>query len=199
MDELLARAFAAAQAAVQQAGGVAGGLAGVGVRVLAVGDQAVGERGHARREVRVQVEHPEDRHVRGAGQLAQALKQFALHVVERLRDHGTVQDEVDGVDAGLQVRDGLLDEILPEALDHHVLDQGARLGAVVDRGPDVPAAFGGDVEHAAEGRGVALQRQQLGAAADAEVGQRGGAFEEGVGLVEEAGEKDAEGRLHGGV
>ena len=137
----------------------------------------------------MQVEHAKNRHLRD---LAQAAEDFAFDIENRLRGHRTVQHEVNSLKIAFRSR---WSQIGPELLDDLVGDGGGRLRTVISGGDDFPAELIGDLQHAAERRGIALAGQHLMATTDGEALQRGDSVEKGVCFVKKTGEEDAR---HGG-
>jgi len=190
-----ARHLPGAQAAGEELRAADGGGAGVGVRVLAVHHQAVGQAAHAGGDVGVQVEHAEDRDLGRARKGPQAGEQFALGVADRLGGHRTVQDEVDAVDARGEGGSGGALKLAPERLEGRVLHRGARHRARVHRRDHLPAVLLRHLEEAVGGRGVAPLREDRVAFHHRERLPRRHFIEEGMGLVEETAKENP--RAHG--
>ena len=170
---------------------ILGHLAPVNVRVLAIGDQAVCQLRHAPGEIGMEIEHSKDGQPGGPRQGAQPFQHLALHIEERLRNHGSMQDQINRIDSGLQRGPGVLLKAGPEPLDDGILDQGGRLCPVVHGGDHIPAKLGRAFQHPAQGRAIARTGQHLGTLKDLKGLQGRSAFERGVGLVKQSGDQDA--------
>jgi hypothetical protein len=191
-----ARPLTGVEGSLQQPGGKLSRGAGVGVRVLAIGDEAVRQFGHVCGDVGVQVKHTEDRKPVGTGQRPDAGQDFALHVGAGLGDHGAVQHEEDCVQAAGQRGRRPRLEFAPEGFQHGVLHRRARRGAEVHRGQDFPAVIAGRLQRAPKRRAVAGTAQQLPAEEHLAVGQAGRSVQKRVRFMEQSGEKDALGHGH---
>ena len=191
-----ARHPAGRQAALEQPGRAHGRRLAVGVGVLAVGDQAARVGAHAGRHVAVQVQHAEQRELRRTRQRAHPGQQFTLGILNRLRRHGAVQDQVDRLDAGLQRRAGPRLEQLPEFLEGRVLHRSARHHPGVHRRHHLPAKPARLLEEPRRGGLIALLGQDGGVQRDVKVRPPRGLGQEGVGLVKETTKQNA-GLLHG--
>ena len=180
--------FARPHEAIEQAGPIAGGLAGIGVGVLAVGDEGLGLGGELGGDVAVKIEHTPDRQV-GADAGPQAAEDLGLEIDAGLRDSGTVQHEADAIETAgeFAVENG--GDRVPEFLDDLLGDDGTGAGPQVDGGEQFPARGVGDFQHTGEGRAIAGGGEEFALLAALELGERGGSREEGVSLVEESGQQ----------
>ena len=138
----------------------------------------------------MQVEDAEDRDALGSRQRPQPREQLSLHVRHRLRNHRTVQHEKDPVHAARQLWLGALAELAPETFHDFIRHRGAGRGAEVGGREDGPAELLRRCERTAEWGGITGTLHHLRAYPDLEVRKPGGAGEERVGLVEEAGDKN---------
>jgi hypothetical protein len=98
------------------------------VRIVAIGDEPVGVRGHARGEGRVQIEHAEQRQVGEAGQSAQPGQKLAFGIVVARGRHGAVQRQPNAVDPAGGGRARGRFEARPEPFEHLVLDRAGGRG-----------------------------------------------------------------------
>ncbi len=192
---------AGGEQALQQLRRARAGVGHVDVRIGAVGDQRIGALQHALRDVGMQVQAGDDRHVR-AHRRTQPGQQFAFAVVVLVGHHRAVQVQIDRV--GPLCARGVHD-LAGDALERIGGHMRRRAGA----GPDhrqqfrlVAGQFADRADEAARRDIDVAQRQHVGAAhhrgkalAADKVVVVGLGRREGIGFVLETGEKNAHGSV----